>query len=366
MRIIHLSDIHLSKDNIEDFRLHYRNSLIEELKFRNSEIEIDLIIISGDLVDKGGSSLMQLEEYREYDNPFDVFEKEFIEPICDKIKIVKEKVLFISGNHDIEQNKIDEIKEAGIKSLLVDYQEVNRLSNKYNENLDGLNFERLTSFLNFEEKYHKDNKYLQYEFSAFESKAIYKKVGIALINDSWRCGKGKVEKHFCGINQFHRCLRFFEENETELNIAVMHHPLDVYERSEKDEIENLLHFKKFEILLLGHEHSKRFEGSDFGNDQKVLFTRGKSAFDKPHEKELEYISGYTIIDFDFLSKKIKCHYKIYDKNSFQFYDDNSGGGAVRSYQYSIADDVKQKVNEKGKDFFMGIDKSKFINKPDNE
>jgi predicted phosphodiesterase len=370
MRIIHLSDIHLCKDNIEDFRLHYRKSLIEELGKRNSEIEIELIIISGDLVDKGGASLKEVDEYKGYDNPYDIFEKEFIEPICSQLKIPKEKILFIPGNHDIEQNKIDEIKEAGLKSILKSPQDVNKITEKYNGNLDGLNFQRLHNFLEFEKLYHKDNKFLQYEFSEFESKIVYdnflNKIGIALINDSWRCGKGKVENHFVGISQFYRCLNFFEKNKTELNIAVMHHPLDVYERNEKEEIENLLHFKKFEVLLLGHEHSKRFEGSDFGNEQKVLFTRGKSAFDKPHEKDLEYISGYTIIDLDFLSKKTKCHYKIYDKKSYKFYDDNSGGGAVKSYQYDIADDVKQKVNEKGKDFFMGIDKSKFINNPDNE
>lgn len=91
MRIIHLSDIHLSKDNIEDFRLHYKCSLIKELKTRSSEIEIDLIVIAGDLVDKGGFSLIQLEEYKKHNNSFDIFEKEFIEPICNEIKIVKEK-----------------------------------------------------------------------------------------------------------------------------------------------------------------------------------------------------------------------------------------------------------------------------------
>ena len=229
MRIIHLSDIHLCKDNIEDFRLPYRKSLIEELSNINSEIEIELIIISGDLLDKGGSSLKELEEYKSSDNPYDIFEKEFIEPICDKLKMLKEKILFIPGNHDIEQNKIDEIKEAGIKSILTSSQEVNRLCGKYNKDLNSLNFERLEAFLQFEEKFHHGNKYLQYKFSKFESQVIYsyrfKKIGIALINDAWRCSKGKVENHFVGINQFHRSLNFFEENETELNIAVMHHPL---------------------------------------------------------------------------------------------------------------------------------------------
>lgn len=51
MRIIHLSDIHLSYDNIEDFRNYYKEAFIKELESINAQKNIDLIIISGDLVD---------------------------------------------------------------------------------------------------------------------------------------------------------------------------------------------------------------------------------------------------------------------------------------------------------------------------
>ena len=73
MRIIHLSDIHLCKDNIEDFRLYYRKTLIEELKIINKKVDIDLIIISGDLVDKGGDSLRAISSYESFQNPYDIF-----------------------------------------------------------------------------------------------------------------------------------------------------------------------------------------------------------------------------------------------------------------------------------------------------
>ena len=370
MRVIHLSDIHLSKDNIEEFRLYYRKTLVRELKERNFEKEIDLIIISGDLVDRGGYSLKDIDIYMGYSNPYDIFEKEFIDPLYSQLNITKEKILFISGNHDIQQDQIDEVIEAGLKSLSANSQEVNRLCNKYYNNLKGINIERLGAFLDFEERYHRNNSYLKYKFSQLESQAIYEsnsfKIGIALINDSWRCGKGNVENHFVGINQFHRCLNFFEEHDTELNIAVMHHPLDCYNSQERDEIENLLHNKKFEILLLGHEHSKNYRVSSFGDDQKILYTRGRSAFDKPHEKETKYTSGYTTIDIDFLNKSINCHYKIYDKQSYKFNDDYTGGNCIKTHQYGIRHEVLIKVNDKGKDFFMGIDKSNFINNSDNE
>ena len=145
----------------------------------------------------------------------------------------------------------------------------------------------------------------------------------------------------------------------------MHHPIECYNTLEGDEIETLLHFRKFEILLLGHEHNKKFRGSDFGNDQKILFTRGRSAFDKPHEKEAKYLSGYTIIDIEFTSKSIKCNYKIYDKDSSKFSDDPVGGEAVKVYHYGVSQEVIEKVEKKGKDFFMGFSKDEFTNNQNN-
>lgn len=42
------------------------------------------------------------------------------------------------------------------------------------------------------------------------------------------------------------------------------------------------------------------------------------------------------------------------------------GEIIREYQYGITKEIKQKIEDKGKSFFMVSDKSKFINNPDNE
>ena len=106
-----------------------------------------MIIISGDLVDKGGTSLKTVTPYEAFQNPYYIFEKEFIDPLSEEVKIKKEKFLFIPGNHDIQQDKIDEIKEAGVKSILTEPKEANRLCEKYSTDLNSLNFERLEDFL---------------------------------------------------------------------------------------------------------------------------------------------------------------------------------------------------------------------------
>lgn len=353
MRIIHLSDIHLSNENFESFKLHYKDSLIKELNRINSETKIDLIIISGDLVDKGGSSLKKIKGYENVDNPYDIFEKEFIDPICKETNL-QNKLIFIPGNHDIQQDRIDKIKEEGLKHLLVNSQSANAICQEYEKNLDGINFERLENYLSFEKRYFENIKlpYFEYKYSDFEIKIVYNKVGIALINDSWRCGKGKVENHFLGTNQLHRSLQYFCEHNTECNIVVMHHPIDCFSIDEKKEIENILHNLGINIVLLGHEHNQIFNESNWGNNNRVIYIRGRSAFDKPHEKDNEYISGLTIIDLYLNDKKVVCHYRNYDRASFSFIDNNYGGKHIREGHYDIPEPKKN---------LMDLDISKFIN-----
>ncbi len=352
MRIIHLSDIHLSNENFQSFRLYYRDSLIEELNRINSETKIDLIIISGDLVDKGGSSLKKIEGYEKVDNPYDIFENEFINFICEKTNL-QNKLIFIPGNHDIQQDRIDKVKEEGLKHLLINPQSANTICEEYKRNLGGINFERLENYLSFEKRYFDKIKppIFEHEYSDFEIKIVYDKVGIALINDSWRCGKGEVVNHFLGTNQLHRSIQYFNDHNTECNIVVMHHPIDCFSIDEKKEIENILHNRRINFVLLGHEHSQLFEEKSLGNN-KVIYIRGRSAFDKPYEKEDEYISGFTIIDFDLDEKQYKCHFKKYDRTSFSFIDNNFGGTYIREGYYDISEPKKG---------LMNLDISNFIN-----
>lgn len=59
---------------------------------------IDLVIFTGDLVDKGGCSFGNI------DTAFKEFEKVVITPIIEKLKLPKERSVFIPGNYDTEND----------------------------------------------------------------------------------------------------------------------------------------------------------------------------------------------------------------------------------------------------------------------
>lgn len=312
MRIVHLSDIHLSEDNFTEFTNNYRTALIRDLSAYNSPIPIDLIVITGDLVDKGGYSLLKIKGFETYDSPYDIFKKVFIEPISRDLGIPLHSFLFIPGNHDVDEREI-RLYDEHILCNEITLQNVNSYlhgNNSFTHNL------RIKKFKDFEKAYHKDN--LNYEFGVNHSVYFYEKegfkIGFILINDSWRCKsirlKNDSDKLFFGDQQFYDGLNYLENLSTDLNICLFHHSVDDY--AESATIRGILQRKNIELFLYGHFHN---------TETNVLYTpngtclgfRTRAALFKPEEKESEYHSGYQILDFDLTTYKIiQVHYRKYN------------------------------------------------------
>lgn len=130
MRIIHLSDIHLSASNIEDFTNSLRKALIHNLIVQNSEKRIKLLVITGDLLDKGGSSLSKTPMYASQ-QPYEIFNNEFITPISESLGLNKQHFLFVPGNHDVDESLTTPEEEEYLHSHINDDTVITYL----NENL---------------------------------------------------------------------------------------------------------------------------------------------------------------------------------------------------------------------------------------
>lgn len=371
MRVLHLSDIHLSSTNIEELRISYMKKFIDFLQNINFEKQVDLIIISGDIIDKSGISIMKMDEFKDQ-NPYHIFEKEFLEPITKTIPSLSGRIIFCAGNHDIESNNINEIIEAGLGKLLTSSEKVNEFIRQYSTDTSELNLQRLHKFLEFEKRVHEKSILIgDYIFSDFESTFLYnyngeKLIGVAIINDSWRCSVKPVENNVIGSNQFIRALNYFEKKGTVFNIAILHHPLEKLINFEQKTIENLLHYQNFQIVFIGHEHNKRVHESNFGNGKKILEIRGRSAFDKPHEKDSDYHSGFSIIDIDLDKCSISCQFVKYFKNDMTFKPDLEDGDSSKKFYYGVNEETLKKIDIQKENFLINIAKDKFINNPEND
>lgn len=325
MRLVQLSDIHLSKDNYDSFISEYREALLNDLFHYHSIEKINLIIITGDLVDKGGHSLLEIYEFkkRKIKNPFVIFEEVFINPIINKLKFNKKNILFVPGNHDVNEKDILWVDECNMTSSMNDHN----IKEYLKENEKNLKYsKRLKNFKEFEKKFHEGNN--EYIFGNNNSSYVYnykenQKIGFLLINDSWRCKTQKLkidkERHLFGSKQITDSLMNLKEDNTILNICLFHHSLNCFE--EKEEVERLLMNKDIEIYLYGHSHNQKIE-------KKIMSTgncygiRCRSSFNKFDERDSIYIPGYHYIDLDIKLYKIKqIIYRKFNHNSCEFIPD---------------------------------------------
>ena len=152
MRIVQLSDIHLSQSNLDDLRNFYMGALINDLKHFNDNKKIDIILLTGDLLDKGGASLGE--------NGYRIFEEEFINPIIKALDISKDKILFIPGNHDINREFIEEENEYFLANNLTK-ELANEKLKQHLDLFDKVN-KRIERFKLFEKEFHASNKIYQY------------------------------------------------------------------------------------------------------------------------------------------------------------------------------------------------------------
>ena len=327
MRIVHLSDIHLSENNFDEFHDNYREALTNDLFEYNSTNKIDLIVITGDLVDRGGHSLLNMDEFKDKKSPYQVFEEIFIKPISLKLGLTNENFLFVPGNHDIDESGILWVEEKSLKENLSSETIKQQLeSNKLEFNSTN---SRIKRFKEFEETFHKDT--INYEYSNNESVYLFRSssnesIGFILINDSWRCSTCKLEdgnlnNHYFGSKQLYwaiQKLKILEAN-LDLTICLFHHSIDDF--TEKQEVEKFLINKEVDMFLFGHHHSLKSE-KIFNPIGSCIGFRGRAALNKPDEQLSKFQSGYQIIDIDLLSNRIKqIHHRKYNFEAPQFVAD---------------------------------------------
>lgn len=328
MRIVHLSDIHLSKQNYLEFKNNVCDSLVSDLApYNSTDKPIDLILITGDLVDKGGHSLREIEDFKGTTNPYKIFERVFIEPISSQLGIPKENFLFIPGNHDIDESEILWVDEKKLKHDL-EISTINEIleKNKFDFNS---NNHRIKTFKEFEKEYHLNTS--NYIFSNNESTFTYKTqdnftVGFIMINDSWRCSTCHLEDqelnhHYFGTQQLYNGISELKSADPNINICLFHHSVEDY--YERKEVERILTTKDISFFLYGHHHSTS-STSYINPVGSCLGFRGRATLNRPDEPLEEYQPGYQLYDVNFgLSKVEKIHYRKYEHKISRFVADTS-------------------------------------------
>lgn len=87
--------------------------------------------------------------------------------------------------------------------------------------------------------------------------------------------------------------------------------------NERDEIDNILKAKDFDIAFFGHTHKNKYE-SNTSHIGGIKLINARSAFNDSNERDYNYQPGYNILDLDIKGRVYTLFSRKYIKNGYRF------------------------------------------------
>ena len=109
IKIIHLSDFHLNKQNLADWNNYILDALSQLINEEKDSTENTFIVCTGDLIDKGG------KDYPDIAIAFNLFKEQVIDSIINHIGLPLDHFIIIPGNHDIDRNADKLFENIGLR-----------------------------------------------------------------------------------------------------------------------------------------------------------------------------------------------------------------------------------------------------------
>lgn len=278
LRILHLSDLHLKKDNVsQDIVL---SSLLKKIEgICNEEDKPNILIITGDIAYSG-----KPEEYN--------LAKTFIDKACQLCEIETERIFIIPGNHDVDRSKIDPTHlrwwynfsdENSLLEILtsdIAFPTIRRTTDAY--------YEFLKNYMTGKSDIGQFGEYVS-EVPFGEDGVVLKVVGL---NSAIFCGyNGDDDKKLAlGLLQVTNCEKQINVN-SEIVITCVHHPFECFHACEKPSISVLERFS--DIILSGHVHKASNSFHRGGNSGETIFITSGAAYEKRTSQ-----NGFNIIELD--------------------------------------------------------------------
>lgn len=303
IRILHFSDLHLSGDSNRQENTNARLSFLFDSLQKMQEDEgkqIDIIVFTGDLVDKGG------HDFQTIGDGFHSFEEKVLIPLSERIGIHLGRIVFLPGNHDTQSSTVSAIR--GKRNLLDDYSHKTEHEINAFLSLDGedreLVIQRTKEFKKFENEYYSKNNSGEYFFSDFESNFVYDidgiKIGITALNSVWLYGKTKddlndAEPVYLGTDQLTRSIGKLKD--CNLKIVASHYSFGKLHDEESEKTYEKI-AKHYDISLAGHTHSNHDEYRYSSSGGHFLdITSAGTLDDNVYEDREEYKNSFQVIDY---------------------------------------------------------------------
>lgn len=295
IRILHLTDFHLNKKTLKDWDDFLKVAILKKLEEIRNENPIDLVLFTGDLIDKAGLDFKEIDDTI---NPtikaLNIFKKNIIEPILTKLGLDISRFIICPGNHDINRNADKPFHETGLKGDLNSIEKINSFTNLNEVDYDGI--QRIKEYKDFEfELYKKVDEKLHAKFKfSIKLDINGKSVGISSINSSWRCYDDNDFKNLLvGENQINDNYKFIKD--CDIKISLMHHQSDWLSDVESKTIKSHIS-ANYDLIFSGHVHQTdvEFVQTATGKNLKIV---SPSGLNQIRQSDSSYVNGFSLIDY---------------------------------------------------------------------
>ncbi len=300
LTILHLSDFHLSHNNIDKELYDKMLSEIKNWMEKNNK-NINYVFLTGDIVNQA--------DFKAYS-----YAKKLIDSICKQIYIDKKQIYVVPGNHDVdckielpnENLKRDKLREAK-------YNEINLIENQfYYESINEL-ITRQNKFYNFLKSSKINNliKDKPYIYNAEDDVAII----------------GLNSSIFSSINDYRNQIYFLKQQYDEIKreivhnnsiplkvLILTHHPIDYFEENTKNEITEYARLNNA-FIFSGHAHEQAYEKIDRNSTIAHQFWCGGFA-----NKQ-----SFNIVDINYNLKIFKLYIGTLENNQWEIKDNTIEG-----------------------------------------
>lgn len=276
--IIQISDIHFEQNEPEN------QGLVLSAFFKDIEAILDnrdnkentYCIISGDLVNKGGSRKI-----------YEDFHEKFIKKLTNYVPL--KNIFSVPGNHDFNRTILetefadhDEIKSK-------EYQETE--FNEFVKSENNLLQKKFTYYSDFCTTKLVKDKYNVYGFSEL----LIPEISVFCLNSALlSCGgynkiddSGKLKIETSELN------KWIQENEGRTKILVMHHPIEHLSAFAQREIKAILRSRSINILISGHIHDQEIDSNYVSNETYYIKCSSPQLFSNKED-----LNGYAILCFE--------------------------------------------------------------------
>lgn len=286
LRFLQLTDIHFHNDNYNTLKM--RTELIKYVVELRKDGEIDFLLITGDIANKGG--------------PYNYEVKKFLNDIVSAINITKKDVHLIPGNHDLKR---DEIRTLVIDSILRDPSPSDKLDKLQDETYQTLINAQSDFFTFYKEFLGIDYPSEKLHFIKSSDKYNILSINTCLISDK----SGEEGNLLIGKRRFYESIQELsaKKDEKKLNIAIGHHTLGCIEYGERKTIQANFDDGDIDLYISGHVHDPSHNITINTSDNPFIELTSGAIFSDEYA-----VPGFVIVDINLDNGDATACYHIWN------------------------------------------------------